>query len=124
MRAEQQTERFVMNVPIAIYDQTLPPEQRGQYRIQGGEELRQITLEAGGPVLLDLRSVQNKGQDALDRWAKENVMLLVVVQPEDVGREQLPREANLVFFGTLRDRVETSDYNVADGALVTLTRKP
>ncbi len=128
MKVAQKTDSYTMKVPIDIYEQALPQEDQGQYQVKDGETLRQITLEAGGPVLLDLVPIgsrpEGQRQAALDQWAKDNIALIVALRPEDIGEGQITREATLVFFSGLGDRVERSDYNVTSGALVTLTRKP
>ncbi|MCR9245747.1 MAG: hypothetical protein NXI31_12015 [bacterium] len=124
LRAEPETERRVLNVPLYIDHSSLPESQRGTFKPKDPSETRQVTIKAGGAVLRALVGPRTQGAEALDQWARENLRLIVMLLPADTLTDTPTREATLVLLGPLRNQAEASDYALAEDVPVQLVRTP
>lgn len=116
------TSPFTFELPLVIDDLALPKEQRGQYRAD--DATRKVRVLAGGQLLTTLKFFDDR--EARQRWAANNMRLLVVVPPPEPGRPlgaEIVLEARLLVLETSQVVVDRTERLLDEGVSVTLHRQ-
>lgn len=113
---------YTFELPVVVDDLSLKPEDRGSFQ---PEEARiPLRISFSGRLRVDVGVIES--DEARQRWAEENLRLVVHLQrPEDGNRfgELLSRPLHLVPIGPLLERTERSEYKIEGARNVTLRRK-
>ena len=113
---------YTFELPVVVDDLSLKPEDRGSFQ---PEEARiPLRVSFSGRLRVDVGVIES--DEARQRWAEENLRLVVHLQrPEDGNRfgEVLSRPLHLVPIGPLLERTERSEYKIEGARNVTLRRK-
>lgn len=113
---------YTFELPVVVDDLSLKEADRGAFL---PEEARiPLRVSLSGRLRVDVGVIES--DDARQRWAEENLRLVVHLQrPEDGNRfgEVLSRPLHLVPIGPLLERTEVGEYKIEGARNVTLRRK-
>lgn len=113
---------YTFELPVVVDDLSLKAADRGAFL---PEEARiPLRVSLSGRLRVDVGVIES--DDARQRWAEENLRLVVHLQrPEDGNRfgEVLSRPLHLVPIGPLLERTEVGEYKIEGARNVTLRRK-
>ena len=113
---------YTFELPVVVDDLNLKEEDRGVFL--PAEPRIPLRVSLSGRLRVDVGVIES--DEARQRWAEENLRLVVHLQrPEDGNRfgEVLSRPLHLVPIGPLLERTEVGEYKIEGARNVTLRRK-